>query len=106
VPGFNGTPPAADLVLQDWQDLNRITASATINYEPFRWFSARASPGTDVTQEGNVEYLPYLTNDTLAAFWGGSAQGYRYNQQHQATYNTYDVSGSAHFDLPRLWTTK
>jgi TonB-linked SusC/RagA family outer membrane protein len=106
VQGFNGTPPAANAVLQDWQDLNRITASATINYDPFKWLSNRLSIGTDVTQEGNVEYVPYLTNDTLAAFWGSSAKGYRYNQQHQATYNTYDLNSSVHFDLPRQWTTK
>jgi TonB-linked SusC/RagA family outer membrane protein len=106
VQGFNGTPPAADLVLEDWQDLNRITASATISYDPFKWLSTRASLGTDVTQEGNVEYVPYLTNDTLAAFWGANAKGYRYNQQHQATYNTYDLNGSVHFELPRRWTTK
>ena len=106
VQGFNGAPPAADLVLQDWQDLNRITASATVSYDPFKWLSNRLALGTDVTQEGNVEYLPYLTNDTLAAFWGANAKGYRYNQQHQATYNTYDLNSSVHFELPRQWTTK
>lgn len=106
VQGFNGTPPAADEVLQDWQDINRITASATLTYNPFPWFSNRVTLGTDVTQEGNGEYVPYLTNDTLANFWGASAKGYRYNQQHQATYNTYDYNGSVHFELPRSWTTK
>jgi len=106
VQGFNGTPPKADGVEQDWQDLNRITASATISYNPFPWFSNRLAIGTDVNQEGNVEYVPYLTNDTLANFWGASAKGYRYNQQHQATYNTYDYNGSVHFSLPRAWTSK
>jgi TonB-linked SusC/RagA family outer membrane protein len=106
VQGFNGTPPAADGVLQDWQDINRITASATLTYNPFPWFSNRVTLGTDVTQEGNGEYVPYLTNDTLANFWGASAKGYRYNQQHQATYNTYDYNGSVHFTLPKSWTTK
>ena len=85
VQGFNGTPPAADEVLQDWQNLNRLTVSATINYNPFPWFSNRVAIGTDVTQEGNIEYVPYLTNNTLAAFWGAYAQGYRFNNQHQAT---------------------
>jgi TonB-linked SusC/RagA family outer membrane protein len=106
VQGFNGTPPAADAVQQDWQDLNRLTASATISYNPFSWLDNRLAIGTDVNQEGNVEYVPYLTNDTLAYFWGSSAKGYRYNQQHQATYNTYDFNSSAHFTLPRQWTTK
>ena len=106
VQGFNGTPPKADAVQQDWQDLNRITVSATINYNPFSWFSNRLAIGTDVTQEGNVEYVPYLTNDTIATFWGANAKGYRYQQQHQATYNTYDYNGSLHFNLPRTWTSK
>jgi TonB-linked SusC/RagA family outer membrane protein len=106
VQGFNGTPPAADLVLQDWQDLNRLTASATLTYNPFPWFSNRLAIGTDLTQEGNGEAVPYLTNDTLANFWGASAKGYRYNQQHQATYNTYDYNGSVHFTLPKSWNTK
>lgn len=106
VQGFQGTPPAASAVRQDWQDLNRITASATLSYNPFSWFSNRLSIGTDVAQEGNVEYVPYLTNDTLANFWGASAKGYRVNRQHQATYNTYDFNSSARFDLPRNWTTK
>jgi TonB-linked SusC/RagA family outer membrane protein len=99
VQGFNGSPPAADEVLQDWQNLNRLTASATINYNPFPWFSNRLAIGTDVTQEGNIEYVPYLTNDTLAAFWGAAAAGYRFNNQHQATYNTYDYNGTLNFKL-------
>jgi len=97
--GFNGTPPAADEVLQDWQNLNRLTVSATVNYNPFPWFSNRLAVGTDVTQEGNIEYVPYLTNDTLANFWGAAAQGYRFNNQHQATYNTYDYVGTLNFRL-------
>lgn len=106
VQGFNGAPPAADAAQQDWQDLNRLTASATASYNPFNWFSNRLAIGTDLTQEGNVEYVPYLTNDTLANFWGAAAKGYRYNQQHQATYNTFDYNGSLNFTLPRAWTTK
>ena len=99
VQGFNGTPPAANGVLQDWQNLNRLTVSATVNYNPFSWFSNRLAIGSDVTQEGNIEYVPYLTNDTLAAFWGAAAKGYRYNQQHQATYNTYDYTGTLNFKV-------
>ncbi|HEY2375041.1 MAG TPA: SusC/RagA family TonB-linked outer membrane protein [Gemmatimonadaceae bacterium] len=106
VQGFNGAPPAADEVQHDWQDLNRITASATINYNPFSWFTNRLAIGTDVTQEGNVEYVPYLTNDTLANFWGASAQGYRYRLNHQATFNTYDYVGSANLKLRSYLNSK
>jgi TonB-linked SusC/RagA family outer membrane protein len=99
VQGFNGTPPAADEVLQDWQNLNRLTVSATINYNPFPWFANRLAVGSDVTQEGNIEYVPFLTDASLAAFWGAAAQGYRFNNQHQATYNTYDYVGSLNFKV-------
>ncbi len=97
VQGFNGTSPAANGMTQYWQNLNRLTVSATINYHPFAWFSNRLAIGSDVTQEGNIEYLPYITNDTIATFFGTNAKGYRYNQQHQATYNTYDYTGTLNF---------
>lgn len=106
VQGFQGTPPAADEVQHDWQDLNRLTASATISYNPFSWLSNRLSLGTDYNQEGNIEYVPYLTNDTLATFWGAYAKGYRFNNQHQAVYNTYDYNGSVHFNVTPAWNSK
>jgi TonB-linked SusC/RagA family outer membrane protein len=99
IQGFNSFTPAADAQQHDWQALNRVTASATINYNPFPWLSNRVAIGTDVTQENNVEYVPYLTNDTLASFWGQYAKGYRVDYQHQVTYNTYDYVGSAHFNV-------
>jgi outer membrane receptor protein involved in Fe transport len=93
-------------VEQDWQDLDRVTASATLNFNPVSWLTSRLAVGTDVVQEGNTEFIPYLTNDTLAYFWGTTATGYRYDQRHQATYNTYDFNTTAKFDLPRAWAGK
>jgi TonB-linked SusC/RagA family outer membrane protein len=106
VRGFNSWSPEADRAMEDWQDLNRVTASATLNYNPFSWMSHRLTLGTDYNREGNIEYLPYLTNDTLRYFWGTQADGYRFNNQHQAIYNTYDYSGSVHFDVTRGWNSK
>jgi TonB-linked SusC/RagA family outer membrane protein len=106
VRGFQSAPPESDRAQQDWQDLNRLTASATITYNPFKWMSNRVSLGTDYNREGNIEYVPYLTNDTLAYFWGAYANGYRFNNQHQAIYNTYDYNGSAHFDVTPNWGSK
>ena len=99
VQGFNSVPPAADAVQQDWQNLNRVTASATINYNPFSWLANRLAIGTDVTNEDNVEFVPFLTNDTLANFWGSFAKGYRINYKHQVTYNTYDYVGTLKFNV-------
>ena len=106
VRGFQSSPPEADRAQQDWQDLNRLTASATISYNPFPWLSNRLSLGTDYNREGNIEYLPYLTNDTLAYFWGSQSSGYRFNNQHQATYNTYDYNGSARYNLTSALNAK
>ena len=60
--------------------------------------SHRFAIGTDLSQEDNPETVPYLTNDTVAFFWGASAKGYRYHNSHQATYNTYDYTGSLNFN--------
>ena len=106
VRGFQSAPPEADRAQEDWQDLNRLTASATISYNPFSWMSHRLAVGTDYNREGNIESVPYLTNDTLAYFWGTYASGYRYNNQHQAVYNTYDYTGSAHFDVTPSWNSR
>lgn len=97
--GFQSSPPEADRAQQDWQDLNRLTGSGTINYRPFSWFSNKFTIGTDFTQEKNQEFLPYLTNDTLAYFWGQNAKGYKYQNRRDITFNTYDYTGSAAFQL-------
>ncbi len=99
VRGFQSTPPEAYDPYSIAQGLNRLTASATIQYRPFTWMSHRFAIGTDLSFEDNPEDLGYITNDTIAYFWGASAKGYRYHNQHQATFNTYDYSGSLNFQL-------
>lgn len=106
VRGFQSAPPEADRAMQDWQDLNRLTASVTFDYKPFTWMSHRFKIGTDYNLENNVEYLPYLTNDTLRYFWGTYANGYRSHNQHEAVYNTYDYTGSASFNINAATTSK
>ena len=98
VRGFQSTPPEAFNVYYAAQGLDRLTASATIQYRPFTWMSHRFAIGTDLSQEDNPESVPYLTNDTAAFFWGDYAKGYRYHNSHQATYNTYDYTGSLNFN--------
>ncbi len=97
VRGFQSTPPEAYDPLRLEQGLNRLTASVTMQYRPFEWMSHRIAVGTDLSYEDNPEDLRYMTNDTIAYFWGASAKGYRYHNQHQATFNTYDYTGSLNF---------
>jgi TonB-linked SusC/RagA family outer membrane protein len=97
--GFQSSPPEADRAMQDWQNINRFTGSATLNFKPFPWMTHRLVVGTDFTQEKNQELLPYLTNDTLRFFWGQTAAGYKYQNRREIIYNTYDYTGTIHFDL-------
>jgi len=106
VRGFQSTPPEAYKPYNIAQGLNRLTASATIQYRPFTWMSNRFAIGTDLNYEDNPEDLAYITNDTIAFFWGSSAKGYRYHNQHQVTFNTYDYTGSANFNLSTNFSSK
>ena len=104
--GFNSSPPEAYRSTQYWQDLNRFTGSISLRYAPFSWLSNRLAVGTDYALEGDVQFRPYLTNDTLAFYAGSFFDGYRYEQHHQAFYNTYDYSGSANFNITPATTSK
>lgn len=97
--GFQSSPPEADRAMQDWQNINRFTGSATMNFKPLSWMTHRLVAGTDFSQEKNQELLPYLTNDTLRYFWGQQANGYKYQNRREIVYNTYDYTGTAHFDV-------
>ena len=106
VRGFQSTPPEAYYVQAFGQGLDRLTASATLQYRPFSWMSHRIEIGTDLSADDNVEGVPFLTNDTAAFFWGATAKGYRYHNQHQATFNTYDYTGSLNFNIKSSLTSK
>jgi TonB-linked SusC/RagA family outer membrane protein len=97
--GFNSSPPEVYRATQFWQDLNRFTGSLRFSYNPFSWMSHRVSVGTDYALEGDVQFRPYQTNDTISYFLGAGFDGMRYENRHEATYNTYDYSGSASFNL-------
>lgn len=82
------------------QDIDRFTGSVQVNLRPVSWFTARLTVGTDVTQEANMEIMPFLDSDTLRYFWGETtANGYHYQTRRDQTFNTYDLVGTAAFDL-------
>ena len=82
-----------------WQDLQRFTGSASIKYDPFPWLSNRLLVGTDYTLEDIQSYTPYQTDSTIVFFLGSSFDGSRGETTQQTTFNTYDFSSSAHFNL-------
>lgn len=104
--GFNSSPPESDRAEQFWQNLNRFTGSVTLRFNPTSWFTNRLALGTDYTLEDDVDYLPYVTNDTIAYFWGSSFDGFRYQNHHQAFYNTYDYTGALSFNVRPTLTSK
>ena len=106
VRGFQSTPPEAYDPYGIAQGLNRVTGSATIQYRPFSWMTHRLAIGTDLSYDDNTEDLAYTTNDTIAYFWGANAKGYRFHNAHQATFNTYDYSGSVNFNPTSTLSSK
>ena len=70
--GFNSSPPEVYRATQYWQDLGRFTGSLTFRYNPFSWMSNRLAIGTDYVQEGDVQYRPYQTSDTISYFLGAA----------------------------------
>lgn len=93
-------------VLEIGQDIDRLTASLRFRYRPFSWLASSLTVGTDVTQEQNEEYLPYLTNDTIAYFWGEpTRRGYKYQTRRAQTFNTWDFNSTASFGLGSSLTT-
>jgi len=105
VRGFQSTPHEAYDPYHISQGLNRLTASATLQYNPFSWMSHRLAIGTDLNFEDNTDQLAYVTNDTIAFFWGTNSTGWRFNNRHQATFNTYDYNASLNF-TPRGLSSK
>jgi TonB-linked SusC/RagA family outer membrane protein len=85
---------------QDKQFIDRLTASVQFNYRPFSWLANRITVGTDITDEENTELGPYQTNDTIRFFLGAnSANGFRTHSRRHQTFNTFDYSGTANFDV-------
>jgi TonB-linked SusC/RagA family outer membrane protein len=99
VRGFQSTPPEAARALGDWQDINRFTGSAAINYRPFSWMTHRLTIGTDFAQEKNEELMPYLTADSLRWFYGNYADGWKYANRREVVLNTYDYLATLRFDV-------
>jgi TonB-linked SusC/RagA family outer membrane protein len=98
VRGHQSTPHDAYDPYHIAQVLHRLTASTTIQYNPFSWMSHRLAIGTDLTFEDNTDQLAYVTNDTIAYFWGSNSTGWRFSNQNQARFNTYDYTGSLNFN--------
>ncbi|MBX6364531.1 MAG: TonB-dependent receptor [Gemmatimonadetes bacterium] len=98
--GYQSNSPRVDRQMKDWQAVGRYTGSVTANWRPLKFMTHRLTIGTDVTQEKNTEYMPYLVDDTARYLWNASVRdGYRFENRRQVNYNTLDYAGTVSFDV-------
>ena len=104
--GFNSYTPEAYRANQNWSDVNRFTGSITAKWTPVSWMTHRMSVGSDYTQLWNASYTPFITNDTIAFFYGSGFDGSRSESLNSSFFNTYDYSGSINANLTSKVTSK
>jgi TonB-linked SusC/RagA family outer membrane protein len=97
--GAMSNPPELYRATQNWQDLRRFTGSASVKYDPFSWWSNRFLIGTDYALEDIQSLTPFQTDSIIAFFAGSGFDGSRSETTQQTTFNTYDYSSSANFNL-------
>ena len=99
--GFVFAPPEVPQQLYDnSQNINRYTASVTLNHRPADWFAHRLVVGLDYTSDDSralERYAPPELRPYLAAF--GTADGRIGQKLRNDTYFTADYSGTATFKL-------
>ena len=104
--GYQSNSPRVDQEFHDWQMVGHFTGSVTANWKPLSWMTHRLTLGSDVAQESNVEYMPYLTNDTSRALWSPDVRnGYKYDWRHQNTVNTFDYAGTVNANILKTLTS-
>lgn len=99
--GFHSaTPEAYYHAYQDWQDLDRFTGSLQATHRLTDWFTQRLAVGTDLTREDNVELVERIEDPAFQFFFSpGEIRGYKDVTTRNVTYNTFDYSGTATFDV-------
>jgi TonB-linked SusC/RagA family outer membrane protein len=84
------------------QAVNRITAAATTNYNPYTWLTLRATGGLDITEIGEQQ----LQRFNEGANFGTQRQGFAGEARTNWSIFTADVGGTASFDLTSRVTSK
>lgn len=97
--GYRSGPPSIYHDRDMNQTISRFTGSVRLNYQPVDWFTNRLTVGTDVTNEHNLELMPYQSDELMRYFWGETTgNGYRYETRRAQNLNTFDYVGTAEFD--------
>lgn len=104
--GAFSNPPEVYLATTNWQDVQRLTGSASIKYDPFPWMSHRVLIGTDYVLEDIQSYTPYQTDSVIVFFLGANFDGSRSETNTQTRLVTYDYAGAVHFNVTPAWISK
>ncbi len=96
--GAYTSPKEVYMATTNWQDVQRVTGSASAKYDPFPWLSQRFLIGTDYTLEDLQSYTPYQTDSVIVFFLGSSFDGSRSETTQQRIVTTYDYTGTARFN--------
>ena len=97
--GAYTSPKEVYMATTNWQDVQRLTGSASAKYDAFPWLSQRFLIGTDYTLEDVQSYTPYQTDSVIVFFLGSSFDGSRSQTTNQRIVTTYDYNGSANFNV-------
>jgi TonB-linked SusC/RagA family outer membrane protein len=96
--GFGFAPAALWNDVEDHADVDRMTTSATANYEPFSWFTNRVAVGLDVNAENNWTLYPRETAEN-AVFYGSNGLGSKSVERASRNFLTLDYSGNLKYSL-------
>ncbi len=84
---------------QPSQNINRYTASITVNHRPFGWFSHRLTVGQDQTDEGSEALFRFLPPEWVQFNPGTGALGSKFNQRRTLSFTTFDYNANAKLKL-------
>jgi TonB-linked SusC/RagA family outer membrane protein len=88
------------------QDVDRYTASVTINHRPRPWFTQRLTVGQDQTDEASRQLNRFLKPEWVQFNPGVGAQGFKFDQRRAVSYFTFDYNAGVKLKLtPRIGST-
>lgn len=92
--GFMDSPPEEWSSVESHADDDRTTASLTLNYQPWTWFTNRLTAGIDASSENNYVLYPRQPNGSLD-FLGSDGLGNKTVARALDNHITLDYAGSA-----------
>jgi TonB-linked SusC/RagA family outer membrane protein len=93
--GYNEFTPEQLFTIDTRQEVERFTGGATMNWNPFSFFTGRATVGLDVVNRLDSQFFP--TGEAPAFL--GREKGAKFANRFQTINYTVDLGGTATYDL-------